>query len=143
MCGLDDLQISLQLRASLKQGASPPPGSQACWPPLLFLIPPHTVEVWGSPTDTWQALHYSPAPSQQGHRSSDRHRPSCSWTLLLHPLKSFSSPQHPSTGDVKSACECPHWQSPVPGGPGALSPTDSPAEPGKQGCRGAFGLQQG
>lgn len=83
------------------------------------------------------------SPSQRGRHSSDRRWPSCSWTLLLHPLKSFSSPQHPSTGDVKSACECPHWQNPVPGGPGALSRTDSPAEPGKQGCRGAFGLQQG
>ena len=64
-CGLDVLQISLQLRASLKPGASPPLGSQACWSPLLFLIPPHTVEVWGSPTDTRQALHSSPPPPKE------------------------------------------------------------------------------
>lgn len=75
-------------------------------------------------------------PSQGGRRSSDRCRPSCSWTLLFHPVKSFSGPQLLSTGGVKSACECPHWPSPVPGGPGALSRTDSPAEPGKRlsGC---------
>lgn len=143
VCGLDVLQISLQLRASLKQEASPPPGSQACWTPLLFLIPPHTVEVWGSPHGHLASPPLLSSPSQRGRRSSDRRWLSCSWTLLLHPLKSFSSPQHPSTGDVKSACECPHWQNPVPGGPGALSRTDSPAEPGKQGCRGVFGLQQG
>ena len=67
-CGLDVLQIPLQLRASLKQGASPPRGSQACWSPLLFLIPPYTVEVWGSPTDTRKPstpLHPLPMRSSQ------------------------------------------------------------------------------
>ena len=36
-------------------GSQPSSGVPGCWCPLLFLIPLHPVEVWGSRTDTQQA----------------------------------------------------------------------------------------
>ena len=73
-------------------GSQPSSGVPGCWSPLLFLIPLHPVEVWGSPTDTQQALHYPPPPPNEVVTAQTRVTPpalglpcSIPWSLFLVP----------------------------------------------------------
>lgn len=108
----------LQLRASPEAGKQPSSGVPGLLDPTVVSHSTSHCGSLGEPHGHLAALHYLSSPPNEAVTAQTARGPPALGRSLLHPPVLFS-PQHLSTGDVKSACGSgPHWQNPVPGGPG-------------------------